>query len=59
MIDMRKRFRGNQTMAVGKQFQGENGGQLYSGDKAVKETSNQGLEVELVEGVDGQWRTKQ
>ena len=59
MIDMRKRFRGNQTMAVGKEFSSDKGGQLYSGGRAVKETSIQGLEMELVEGVDGQWRTQQ
>lgn len=62
MIDMRKRFRGNQTMAVGKQFEGEKGGQLYAGGKVVKDTGPKGTEkadVELVEGVDGQWRAKQ
>ena len=44
MVDMRKRFRGNQPIAMGKFGEGEKkGGQLYAGKaafgNAVKETS--------------------
>jgi cytochrome c oxidase assembly factor 5 len=46
MVDMRKRFRGNQPIAVSKELEGEKGessGQLYAGKSAfgsvAKETS--------------------
>lgn len=46
MVDMRKRFRGNQPIAVSKEIEGGSGtggGQLYAGkpafESAVKETS--------------------
>ncbi|KAI9749464.1 MAG: hypothetical protein M4579_006866 [Chaenotheca gracillima] len=35
MLDMRKRFRGNQPIAVSKELEGEKGGQLYGGKPAV------------------------
>ncbi|KAG9244037.1 cytochrome c oxidase assembly protein PET191-domain-containing protein [Calycina marina] len=50
MVDMRKRFRGNQSIAIGKDYdfeQGESGGQLYAGKPAfggaVKETDGRGV----------------
>ena len=58
---MRKRFRGNQPIAVSKEIEGEKGGQLYAGGKAVGDTGIGGIgkaEVELVEGVDGQLRAR-
>ena len=61
MIDMRKRFRGNQPIAVSKELQGERGPQLYAGGNAVGETSIRGVakaDTELVEGVDGESRSK-
>lgn len=62
MIDMRKRFRGNQPMAVSKEIEGEKGGQLYGGGKAVGETGIGGIgkaEMNLVEGKDGEWRRRE
>lgn len=59
---MRKRFRGNQPIAVSKEIEGEKGGQLYGGGRAVGETGIGGIgkeEVELVEGADGQWRKRE
>lgn len=35
MIDMRKRFRGNQPVAVSAELEGGGGGQLYGGGNAV------------------------
>ncbi|KAI9843283.1 MAG: hypothetical protein M1837_006498 [Sclerophora amabilis] len=35
MVDMRKRFRGNQPIALSKELEGEGGGQLYAGRPAV------------------------
>ena len=61
MIDMRKRFRGNQPFAVSQEIEGEKGGQLYGGGKAVGNTGVGGLskaETELIEGVDGELRGK-
>ena len=61
MIDMRKRFRGNQPMAVSKEIEGEKGGQLYAGGKAVGENGKGGIgttDAELIEGVDGELRSK-
>ena len=61
MIDMRKRFRGNQPIAVSKKTDGEKGGQLYAGNAAVGENGIRGMETadtELVEGVDGELRSK-
>ncbi|PKY06348.1 putative cytochrome c oxidase assembly protein [Aspergillus campestris IBT 28561] len=51
MVDMRKRFRGNQPIAVSKELEGgssQSGGQLYGGKPAfetVKEVN--GTEVEM------------
>ncbi len=62
MIDMRKRFRGNQPIAVSKEIEGEKGAQLYGGAKAVGETGIGGVgkeEVDLVEGKDGEWRRRE
>ncbi len=62
MIDMRKRFRGNQPMAVSKEIEGEKGGQLYGGSRAVGETGIGGVgkaELDLVEGKDGEWRRRE
>lgn len=64
---MRKRFRGNQPMAVSKEIEGGSGGsgQLYAGGKAVGEGSIVGGdgkgsgEGELVEGRDGMWRKRE
>lgn len=59
---MRKRFRGNQPIAVSKEIEGEKGGQLYGGGRAVGETGIGGIgkeEVDLVEGADGQWRKRE
>lgn len=62
---MRKRFRGNQPMAVSKEIEGGGGngaGQLYGGGKAVGETGMGGegkADVELVEGKDGAWRRRE
>ena len=63
MIDMRKRFRGNQPVAVSKELEGEKGGQLYGGEKAVGETGIGGtgkaaVEGQLYEGNDGEMRRK-
>ncbi len=35
MVDMRKRFRGNQPIGVSPEFGGEKPGQLYGGKNAV------------------------
>lgn len=35
MVDMRKRFRGNQPVAVSLELEGEKGAQLYGGGPAV------------------------
>lgn len=35
MVDMRKRFRGNQPVAVSQELEGEKGEQLYGGGAAV------------------------
>ena len=62
MIDMRKRFRGNYPMPVGKEPEGDKGGQLYAGGRAVGEGAVGGVgkgEGELVEGADGEWRKKE
>ena len=62
MIDMRKRFRGNQPVAVSKEIEGEKGEQLYGGGRAVGETEIGGAskgELDLVEGADGQWRSRE
>ncbi|KAL8674166.1 MAG: hypothetical protein Q9168_001417 [Polycauliona sp. 1 TL-2023] len=63
MIDMRKRFRGNQPIAVSKELEGEKPGQLYagagfsSGNDGVKATSgHEDEKVETVVGVDGERR---
>ncbi|KAL8855715.1 MAG: hypothetical protein Q9178_007636 [Gyalolechia marmorata] len=62
MIDMRKRFRGNQPIAVSKELEGEKPGQLYAGagfsrGDGVKATSgNEDEKVETVVGVDGERR---
>ena len=61
MIDMRKRFRGNQPIAVSKEIEGEKVGQLYAGSSTGKETgvgATGKAETELIEGVDGEWRAK-
>ena len=61
MVDMRKRFRGNQPIAVSKEIEGEKGGQLYAGGHAVGETGVGGIgkaEAELMEGLDGELRSK-
>ena len=61
MIDMRKRFRGNQPVAVSKEIEGEKGAQLYAGGNAVRDTGMGGVgkaEVELIEGTDGELRAK-
>jgi cytochrome c oxidase assembly factor 5 len=57
MVDMRKRFRGNQPIAVSKELEGAgtagSGGQLYAGkpafDSGVKQTSGD-------EPVERDWR---
>ena len=62
MIDMRKRFRGNQPVAVSKEIEGEKGGQLYAGGRAVGETGIGGTgkkEMDLVEGADGELRRRE
>ena len=61
MIDMRKRFRGNQPIAVSQELEGEKGAQLYAGGKVVGDTGVQGIgnaDIELVEGADGELRAK-
>ena len=61
MIDMRKRFRGNQPIAVSQEIEGEKGGQLYAGGKAVGNTGIGGVgkaDTELIEGVDGELRSR-
>ena len=61
MIDMRKRFRGNQPVAVSKEIEGEKGGQLYGGGKAVGDSGIGGegkAEADLIEGIDGELRSK-
>ena len=58
---MRKRFRGNQPIAVSREIEGDRGGQLYAGGETVKESGIGGVEkadAELIEGVDGQFRSK-
>ena len=48
-------------MSVSKEVEGENGGQLYAGGKAIGDQEISGLEkgeAELVEGADGEWRAK-
>ncbi|MCJ1277352.1 oligosaccharyl transferase glycoprotein complex, beta subunit [Puttea exsequens] len=62
MIDMRKRFRGNQPIAVSKELEGEKGGQLYAGGRALGETGIGGIEkaeTELIEGNDGELRKRE
>jgi len=62
MIDMRKRFRGNQPIAVSKEIEGEKGGQLYGGGMAVGETGIGGMgkgETDLIEGADGELRKRE
>lgn len=62
MIDMRKRFRGNQPVGVSKELEGEKGGQLYGGGRAVGGEGIGGVEVadvDLVEGKDGEWRRRE
>ena len=62
MIDMRKRFRGNQPIAVSKEIEGEQGGQLYGGGRSVGETGIGGTgkgELDLVEGADGELRKRE
>ncbi|KAM0794985.1 cytochrome c oxidase assembly protein PET191-domain-containing protein [Usnea florida] len=61
MIDMRKRFRGNQPVAVSKELEGEKGGQLYAGRRAVTEVgiAEAEAEADLVEGKDGEWRKRE
>ncbi|KAL8795516.1 MAG: hypothetical protein Q9182_007519 [Xanthomendoza sp. 2 TL-2023] len=62
MIDMRKRFRGNQPIAVSKELEGEKPGQLYAGSgfsqgggvKAMN--GDEDAKVETVVGVDGERR---
>ena len=59
---MRKRFRGNQPIAVSKEIEGEKGGQLYGGSRAVGDTGIKGTgkeELDLVEGADGELRKKE
>ena len=59
---MRKRFRGNQPISVSKEIEGEKGGQLYGGGKAVSETGIGGTgkgEIDLVEGADGELRRRE
>ena len=61
MIDMRKRFRGNQPIAVSKDIEGEKGGQLYAGQKAIGEAGIGGVgkaEADLIKGTDGELRAK-
>ena len=57
---MRKRFRGNQPIAVSKELEGEKGEMLYarrSIPQGVKETSgDEDLRAETVVGVDGERR---
>ena len=58
---MRKRFRGNQPVAVSKEIEGEKGAQLYAGGNAVGNTGIGGVEkaeVDLIEGTDGELRGK-
>ena len=67
MIDMRKRFRGNQPVAVSKELEGGRGGgggQLYGGRSAVGGAGVAGVEkavaeADLVEGADGQLRRRE
>ena len=59
---MRKRFRGNQPIAVSKELEGEKGGQLYAGGRALGETGIGGIEkaeTELIEGNDGELRKRE
>ncbi len=63
MIDMRKRFRGNQPIAVSKEIEGEKGPQLYGGGRAVGETGIGGTAkaaeaADLYEGTDGELRRR-
>lgn len=58
---MRKRFRGNQPVAVSKELEGEKGPQLYAGGKAYGDAGVTGTgkaETDLVEGIDGELRAK-
>lgn len=60
-IDMRKRFRGNQPMAVSKEREGEKGGHLYAGGKIISDaglTGTDKADTDLVEGLDGEKRAK-
>ena len=41
---MRKRFRGNQPIAVSKELEGEKGSQLYGGEKAIGDAERKGQE---------------
>ena len=54
---MRKRFRGNQPIAVSKELEGEKGGQLYAdgllGSRRRKQEEGEG---EMVVGNDGEAR---
>lgn len=60
MVDMRKRFRGNQPIAVSKELEGEKPPQLYAGGgmgTGVKATSgDEDQKVETVVGLDGERR---
>ena len=59
---MRKRFRGNQPIAVSKEIEGEKGEQLYAGGRAFGGNALGGTEkavTDLVEGVDGQLRKRE
>lgn len=51
MVDMRKRFRGNQPIAVSQELEaGGGGGQLYGGRPAVAEVKVSKEEVEENDG---------
>jgi cytochrome c oxidase assembly factor 5 len=57
MVDMRKRFRGNQPIAVSKEFEGVGssggGGQLYAGKRAFESTAK---ETSGNEPIERDWR---
>ncbi|CAG8948839.1 hypothetical protein HYALB_00013387 [Hymenoscyphus albidus] len=54
MVDMRKRFRGNQPIAVSKEIEGQKpGGQLYAGKAAFSSTAK---ETSGNEPVERDWR---
>jgi len=63
MVDMRKRFRGNMPISTSLELQGEGKGQLYAGRPALGEQKatdgREDQEGEMVQGVDGVWRTKE